>query len=83
MDIAVGIGTRIDHLNQPRLRARTEWAAGVDSCSVGATCEQCGQDMATGASCVETPVEFENGVSHPPVRYGAEEDDWGAESGEP
>ncbi len=47
-----------------------------------AVCKACGQEMRRPASCV--PVEFKfkgDPKVYEPVRYGDEEDDWGALSG--
>jgi hypothetical protein len=50
---------------------------------MSAVCSACGRDMSTGASCTESAVEFPNGVRLPPVAYGSEKDDWGADRGDP
>jgi hypothetical protein len=47
---------------------------------MGAICEFCSEDMHEAATCVEVPVETLDGLLVP-IRYGAESEDWGAESG--
>jgi hypothetical protein len=47
---------------------------------MGVICDICSEDMATSSSCTEPQIDLA-GESFERVRYGSEEDDWGAASG--